>query len=463
MYYPPLFDITTALSYIIIGPSLFSARLVAVTFGILSISAVFEYTYRLYGPRTALLSSVLLASMPGFIVLSRMALIETMLLFFFSTSLFLFFLGKHINNNKMLILSGITITVGFIVKYQILIAGIVILVSLFLITKGNIGKKFTKYWLVAIIAVAVVLLLYFLLYPDGEILRDWLYAIQVGSEERSVYSERFPLPIFYLIEITYPYSWLHPISLPLYILGLCGLGFWLWQRRSDDKFSLIWFFVVYCSFTVISNRNWRYVFPLFPILAISASDFVLSIWDRIKNMLMALQQTAQTGLRIKIAATIFIVLVGTSIVYSWKDAYSWVEDRHFSVPLDEATRYVIENSADNDGTVILFTVNHFSVDMEKFYFSIYNSGERKLLEYPAEQAVDSYTPVLDETFLVNLCKSGAVKYLLLYEYGNETYFNSEWTSHYVLERLVDSGNFTSEKVIGAYPRRIFIIRFMSNS
>ena len=283
LFYPPLFDAAIALSYLILGSSIFSARLVAVFFGILSIGAVFEFVYRLHGPRNALFSSVLLASMPAFILLSRTALIETMLLFFFSTSLFLFFLGLCRKNNKVLLLSGITIGLGIIVKYQILIAGLVILASLFLILKGHVIKKFSRFFLIAIIVAAAVLSLF--LFASGN-LADWLYAIQVGTEERSVYSERFPLPIFYLIEMTYPYSHLHPISLPLYILGLFGLAFWLWRRKSEDKFSLIWFFVVYCVFTLIPNRNWRYVIPLFPVLAMSASDFILSIWDKIKNQLL---------------------------------------------------------------------------------------------------------------------------------------------------------------------------------
>ena len=41
-FYPPLFDVTTALFFKAIGVSLLSARLVAVTFGLLSLWIVFE-------------------------------------------------------------------------------------------------------------------------------------------------------------------------------------------------------------------------------------------------------------------------------------------------------------------------------------------------------------------------------------------------------------------------------------
>ena len=448
----------------IIGPSVFSARLVAVTFGILSIIAVFEYAYRLYGPRNALFSSILLASMPGLFALSRIALIETMLLFFFSTSLFLFFLWMRKKNNKMILFSGITLVLGIIAKYQILIAGIVMLVSLFLMSKGYVIKKFGKFLLIAIIALTIILPLFFFLYPDfaSGTLGDWLYAIQIGNEERNVYSNRFPLPIFYLVEMTYPYSHVHPISLPLYILGLFGLCFWLWRRRTEDKFSLICFFVVYIAFTLIPNRNWRYVIPLFPFLAISTSDLILSVWDTIKNKLLAYKNSFRKAVMIKILAIAFVMLIGASIVYSWGDTYSWVEQEHIYIPINEASQYIIENSVSNESTVILFTVNYFSVDMVKFYFSIYTSGERTILPYP-EQPVDVYTPVFNETFLITFCETRNVNYLLLYEYGNNNYFESEWNSHYIGGRLLDSGKFTSETVMGTFPRRIFIIRFISNS
>lgn len=465
MFYPPLFDATIALSFMIWGSSVFSARLVAVFFGTLSIFAVFEYAYRLHRPSVALFSSVLLASMPGFIMLSRMALIETMLLFFFSTSLFQFFLGISSKNKMMLFLSGITIVCGIIAKYQILIAGVVILASLFFMLKGYFTKKFSRFFLIAMILAAIAFPLFFILCPDyvSVPLGDWLYAIQVGTAERSVYSERFPFPIFYLIEMTYPYSHVHPISLPLYILSLFGLALWLWRRRSEDKFSLIWFFVVYCVFTLIPNRNWRYVIPLFPILAMSASDFTLSVWNKIKNRLFTYKNSLHKTVAIKILAFVFVLLIGASIVYSWRDAYSMVKDNQISIPINEATRYVIENSQSQDAIILFFPVNHFSLDMAKFYFSINNSGERNIWEYPEQAPVDSYVPILNVTFLIEFCDSKNAKYLLLYEYKNLTYFDSEWTSHYVLDMLIDSAKFISEAVVGTSPDRIFIMRFVSNS
>ena len=60
-------------------------------FSVLSLWAAFELAYTMYNGKTALLSAVLLGIMPGYFWLSRLALLETMLLFFVLAALFCFF------------------------------------------------------------------------------------------------------------------------------------------------------------------------------------------------------------------------------------------------------------------------------------------------------------------------------------------------------------------------------------
>ena len=100
--------------------------------------------------------------------------------------------------------------------------------------------------------------------------------------------------------------------------------------------------------------------------------------------------------------------------------------------------------------------------MVKFYLQIHDPGERELLTYPAD-AVDAYTPVFNGTWLIERCEALNVKYLLLYEHGNVTYYQSDWKSYDVLDMILDTGSFTLETEFGSYPRHIFILRFLSNS
>lgn len=459
-YYPPLFDIFVALAYTIIGTSLFSARLVALIFGVLSVWAVFEYAYRFYGPKHALISSVLLASMPGFIIVSRLALLETVLVFCFTVSLLLFFSWIQTNNQKMLLLSGVVLGLGFLAKYQTAIAGLVMLVGALLLRKNRVKDKLGKILILGLIVTLVILPWLFLAYQHytSEGVETWLYTVQSGSDERVEYGERFPLPIFYLIEMTYPYPDIHPISLPIYLLAFLGLGLWLWRRNPEDKFSLIWFFVVYVAYTFISNRNWRYIIPVFPILAVSASDLILRIWNKLKTALQEPNLNMHKRLLRKVAATVFMLLIASSVVYSLDNAYYWVEKDNIHVPVNDATSYVIENSLPTQTTALLFAVNYFSPDVVNFYLMTHDPDASELWYYP-EYPVDVYKPEFNQTLLIEQCSTLNVKYLFLYEHGNSTYFESDWKSSDVLHLLINSGSFTLEKTFGNYPHSIFILRF----
>ena len=90
-YYPPLFDILTAGFLKIMSSTVLAGRLVSVIFSLLAIWVVFEFCMRIYGPGKALIASVLLGTMPGFLWASQVSMLETILIFFSSLLMFCFF------------------------------------------------------------------------------------------------------------------------------------------------------------------------------------------------------------------------------------------------------------------------------------------------------------------------------------------------------------------------------------
>jgi hypothetical protein len=99
--------------------------------------------------------------------------------------------------------------------------------------------------------------------------------------------------------------------------------------------------------------------------------------------------------------------------------------------------------------------------MVKFFLLTSEQGERDLWDYP-EKAADVYTPIFNEAWLIEQCKVLDVKFLLLYEHGDNTYYQSDLKSYDVLEAMFDSGSFTLEKKFGTYPHQIFVIRFTNS-
>jgi hypothetical protein len=462
LFYPPLDDLILVCYFAIAGPSVFVGRLIGVTFSVLSVWVVFEFANRTYGPKTALVSSILLATMPGFFWLSRLAMLETMLIFFFSASMMLFFLWLQKHQNKYLVLSGVALGLGFLTKYQIIIAAATMALTVLFLCRGYIKARLSRFPLLILVASVVVLpwiIISYQAYSTGMV-SQWVYAMNMGNPLQSTYSVRFPSPVFYLVEMTWPYGAVHPVSFFVYVLGLLGLGFLLWRRKAEDKFFLVWFVTIYVFFSLIGNKQWRYIVPVFPVLAISAASLIASAYEKADKRWSQSQKVFGRIHFGKVAAGVLITITVFSVAYSCVDAYSWVvKDSTFNLPLKQATDYATSKLESNGSLVVLCPVNVFSSDIVKFFVHAKGFGQTYVGQYP-DLPVDTYQPSFNVTELVGLCQNRNVKYLLLYEYG-ETYpfFDSTLNVQSVYSNLINSSSFSCVMTFGSYPGRIFLLSF----
>ena len=462
-FYPPLYDSFTMIFFNTLGISLVSGRLVSVVFSILTLWAVFELANDIYGEKTAIISAVLLGIMPGYFWLSRVAMLDVMLVFFFILSLLFFFRWLKNGKNSMLFLSGLSLGFGLLTKYQIVAAGVVMVVTLLVFGRHQLRRVFTKFT-VLLSATALVVIPWVVIAFDiyaSRFVGQWLYALQMGNPGRSMYSDRFPIPIYYFIEMTWPYSNVHPISLFLYIAGLFGVGLLVWRRQKEDKFLLIWFASIFVFFTIIENKDWRYVLPLFPALAISTAVLMLFTFSKAQNVWKG-NFSANKKILAKLAAGVLIILVIGAVAFSVDDAQSWVVKDQAEIQLPQATNFAINHDTANQSIMVLCPYNLFSRDMVNFY--LWAEGQTKIqtYQYP-ELPVDAYTPIFNITEFIGLCKQDNVKYVFTYEYGGIVpYFNTTLTLQKVYIQLYASGNFTHispEQTFGSNPRRILILNF----
>jgi hypothetical protein len=270
------------------------------------------------------------------------------------------------------------------------------------------------------------------------------------------------MPVFYLIEVTWPYSEVHPISLPLYILGLFGLGVMAYRRKTEDKFFLLWFIVVYVFFTLIPNKQWRYVTPLFPVLAISAATFIWFAYGKAQEAWRNKQFTMNRKRASEIAAGLLIALAVIATAYSSVDAYQMVARDQIHIPTQEATDYAVSRMQQNESIMVLCAFNFFNKDMVKFYLQAHEPRQNQVFQYP-EMPIDAFTPNFNVTELTDLCQKNNVKYLFLYEYGGDIpYFNSSLTAMAIYLELAPpnaTSRFTVEHRVGTSPRTITIFSF----
>ncbi len=462
-FYPPMFDLFTAFYFLLGGASVFASRLVAVTFSLLSVVAVFELARKMYSPITAFVASVLFGVMPGIVWLSRMAMIETMLMFFFLVSMFFFFQWLQTNRDRDRLISIVAFVVGVAVKYQMLIVvPLIALVGMVVLGKRAYLKaelarylKFPRLLVVVLVAVLAGCLVV-VLFASG-VIDPWLYAIQVGTADKSIYSVRYPVPVFYLVEMTYIYSDIHPVSLLLYAFGLAGLGLLAYRRKPQDKFLLLWFAVIYVVFTLIPNRQWRYVTLAFPVLAISASSLLASTWGRAQKVWQSAKSSFTRRNVARLAAALLVVFTVAGVFFSCYDAYYWVTKDDVRVPVEQATAYAAQHISPNESIMVVCPLNFLNNDMVWFYLNAENPSTNQVWQYP-QLAVDSYTPNFNTTELISLCHQRQVRYVFLYENG-ASYFGSDLTEQTVYNMLVNSGRFTQEVAFGLEQHRVFVMSF----
>jgi 4-amino-4-deoxy-L-arabinose transferase-like glycosyltransferase len=468
-YYPPIFDLITTGYLQIFGIASISGRLVSVTFAVLAVWMIFEFSNKMYGPKNALLASILLGTMPGFFWFSRVTMLETILIFFFTLVMFFFYSWMTNNSYKTLFLSGLTLGIGILAKYEILIAALAMLATVLLLLRKRLKISMVKVIVILVIAVLVAAPWFLMVYQLNGMTKFQTvgYVMQSGAENRLEYSNRFFAPVFYLIEITWPYNYaaVHPVSLPIIILGLCGLGLFAYRRKREDLFLLTWFIVIYIFFTAIPNKQWRYVDPLFPILAISAANFIFFLYSRVRKVTPKLIGFKDVRIR-KLVSVVFVVAIASTIAYACYDSYLMTARDQIHIPIDQATNYIAHHLDQNQSAVLVCASNLLNQDMFRFYLPA-NMSKDQIWQYP-ELAVDAFTPNFDIKEFVALCQLRNVKYIILFDYGPHTlFFNSTLDYQQVQTVIYNTGRFdvpTDRPFFGDFANnkgyRLFLVRFL---
>jgi 4-amino-4-deoxy-L-arabinose transferase-like glycosyltransferase len=463
-YYPPLFDLLTTGYMQIIGITTAAGRLVSVTFALLAIWGVFELGTKMYGPKNALLASILLGTTPGFFWVSRVTMLETILIFFFTALMFVFYSWLTKNNFKALVFSGIVLGIGILAKYQMAVAAVAMALSVLVLSRKRLKINLAKLIAIFVIAILVVAPWFLLVYQiDGQTKFQTITSVlESGSQNTPAYSNRFFIPVYYLVELTSPFQDIavHPISIPIMILGLAGLGLFAYRRKKQDIFLLTWFLAVYVFFTVIPNRQWRYVDSVFPILAISAAGFLIFLYGKIRSWQPMQINPGRIPLK-KLATALFIFLAASTILYSANDAYQMTIRDETSIPIAETTAYLASHLDQNLSAVLVCSFNLLDQDMFRFYLPATISTNR-IWQYPS-LAVDAYTIDFNITQFINLCEQRNVKYLILYDYGSNTqFYNTTLTYAEILQIIYNTGRFgvpTDQPFFGQMPNRLFLVRF----
>jgi hypothetical protein len=78
--------------------------------------------------------------------------------------------------------------------------------------------------------------------------------------------------------------------------------------------------------------------------------------------------------------------------------------------------------------------------------------------YPSVPS-DAYTPQLNMTEMLGICRENSVKYLLVYENRGYYYFNSTLNAASIAEMINNTGLTPYQTSFGVQPNRVFVFEF----
>ncbi len=447
LFYPPLYDALTFLFYNMFGVSVVSARVVDALFSVLLLWVVFEFTYKVYNGKTALLATIFLSVMPGYFEASHMAMLDIMMTFFFVLSIFVFYLWLQTYKDRMLIVTGLTLILGFFAKYEIVVAVPVMFFATAVFCRSQLKRPFSRKLYIAIIS-AVLAAAAYLIYSLQSYLGMWLSAVEMTTTGTQIIT-----PAYYLTEMNSIYPTIHPISLLMYIVGFFGLAVFAIRRQKVDKLLLIWFITVYVFYTLLNNKNWRYVLPLFPVLAISAAFCITFAYTKLRSL--------NRKTLAKIGSVLLIALTCLSMFYSVNDTIYWTNSEKISFNLEQAVNYAIAHDSSNQSIMVLCPDNCLSQGIIEFYLLKNGKPQIQLYSYPWSRIID---PSFNITVIISRCEEYNVKFLFTTEFGGNLldYFNSTVTLMDIYAQLYNSNNFTRitpQQTFGKPPLSIYILNY----
>jgi 4-amino-4-deoxy-L-arabinose transferase-like glycosyltransferase len=272
---PPLFHWLIICCYNLFGVSEFSSRIVSALAGILSVLCLYLLGKRFWGEKIGFIAALFLLTSPIFFWSARCARIDSLLLFFMTSSMYCFWRGyEEIPKGRIwFFLWFIFMGVGTLAKGPIAFIAPIFTVILFLffIKKQMYFRNLNWFWGIVLficitapwfIAIYFIVPHYkteiFFIQQQGEWIR--------GGGPREWYKGYIYIPHLFIGFL--PWS----LALPLVFKDT-----WKEFKNRDDKtvFLWIWSGIVFCIFFFVGKKVSRYILPLYPSISLLAAQVVV--------------------------------------------------------------------------------------------------------------------------------------------------------------------------------------------
>ena len=256
----------------IFGVNEFSARLPSILAGLATVLMTCALGARIYGLRTGLLAGYIMASMIGFVNLSRLARIDIVLCAFYTGAMFLLYTGyfEKMKANWHLYMFYLVLALSVMVKGPVSVALVAFTVIVLVIKERNwkiLWELKPVSGLIIGMAINAPWYIYENMRTEGAFFQDFFMNQNIsrftginmsyrGGRRQSYF---YYIPKLFLLAL--PWSLILPFGLYNYRKKFLKL-------KPSTYYLLIWFLVVFVFFSLAAIKRGDYLLPLFAPMTI---------------------------------------------------------------------------------------------------------------------------------------------------------------------------------------------------
>jgi len=283
---PPLYFWLTALIYPFFGFASFAVRFWPAIFGLATVFLVFFLGKKIWNSKVGLCSALIFLTSFQNVVQSRVAVMDTMLTFWFLLSIYLFL--HWYDSKKWCYFYYAAIAMGFatLTKGPIgfLFPGLVLVISL--IVRKELNLLFNKRIILAILIFFIVTLPWYIavyMANGMSFISDFFCYQNIARYTKAIEQHGAPWYFYFLVVLFGFFPWVTFLLFP--IIELIKKTIFLIRGNSKTKeypfailFLAIWTFFVFIFFSFSQSKLPGYVFPIFPVLSLFVGRSFLSMF-----------------------------------------------------------------------------------------------------------------------------------------------------------------------------------------
>lgn len=306
---PPLTFWTTTIFYHMFGVTEFASRLTSMLFGLLGIYIVFLFGRRVFNRRVGFIAALMLGSGLLYFLESQMILMDTALTFFISWALYLFYRGYVEEEPKYLLLMGIPVGLGILVKGPVALVlpgGIGLIYAIIqTVKKVKTWRNLLKWKLLfgLITALAVSAPWYIAIWRrHGSIFLESHFGYHMFQRfTTAIESHGGQAWYFYFYYVLIIFFGFMPWS-----VNIPGALKQLLKERRDDKrlFLICWFFVPFIFFTISQTKLPGYAMTFLPPTAV-----FIALWLESRFSEAGICRNIMWGIVFQLAVSLVLSLI----------------------------------------------------------------------------------------------------------------------------------------------------------